>query len=221
MHLHPARRTFVPAMGNDRLLPLYDMVQRLAGVPGMHRALIDAADLHAGLRVLDIGCGTGNLVLAVRRRYPDVEVVGLDPDAKALDRARRKADRAGLALRLDQGYAEELPYSDGAFDRVLSSLMFHHLGRAAKAAMLTEVRRVLSPDGLLVLADFGGPVGGHGMLARRIARTERMRDNLNGIPRLMTAAGLREPAEIGRPRTRFGQVGLFRAAGRHDTSEAP
>lgn len=211
MQAQPSRRTFVPAMGHDRLLPLYDMIQRLAGIPGMHSALVDAADLRAGLRVLDIGCGTGNLVVAVRRRYPDVEVVGLDPDVRALDRAHRKAARAGLAVRLDQGYAQEMPYADGAFDRVLSSLMFHHLGQAAKEGMLAEVRRVLRPGGLLVLADFEGSTAGHGVLARRMARRAWMRDDLDAIPRLMAAAGLREPAEIGRPHTRMGQVGLFRA----------
>lgn len=211
MHTRPNGQAFVPAMGNDRLLPLYDVIQWMAGVPAMHRALLDAADLRAGLRVLDIGCGTGNLVVAVRRRCPDVEVVGLDPDARALDRARRKAARGGLAVRLDQGYAQELPYPDEAFDRVLSSLMFHHLGRAAKEGMLAEVRRVLRPGGLLVLADVGGPIAGHGVLTRWMARTERMRDNFGAIPRLMAAAGLQEPAEIGRPHTRLGPVALFRA----------
>lgn len=211
MHTRPSWRTFVPAMGHDRLLPLYDMIQWMAGVPAMHRALVDAANLRANLRVLDIGCGTGNLAVAVRRRYPDVEVVGLDPDPRALKRAHRKTARAGLAVRLDQGYAQELPYPDAAFDRVLSSLMLHHLGRAAKAGMLAEVRRVLRPGGLLVLADFGGSIAGHGVLARRMARTERMRDNLDAIPRLMAAAGLQEPAEIGHPHTRMGPVGLFRA----------
>jgi SAM-dependent methyltransferase len=73
--------------------------------------------------VLEIGCGTGNLALLVKRMRPQLEVVGLDPDAKALQRARRKARRVELSLELDTGFADALPYPDGSFDGVLSSLI--------------------------------------------------------------------------------------------------
>lgn len=212
MRAHPERTAFVPAMGRDGLLPLYDVVARLAGARGMYRAVVDAAELRPGLRVLDVGSGTGTLVVAVGHRHPDVEVVGLDPDDRALDRARRKAARAGVAVRFDRGYAQELPYPDGSFDRVFSSLMLHHLGRGAKTGMLAEVRRVLAPGGLLLLADIDGPVGLHGVLARRTRRAPRSHGDLDTIGGLMAAAGLAEPAEIGRVATRLGRVGLFRAS---------
>ena len=76
---HAESRSFVPAMGVDHLLPLYDIVARLAGVKALHSAVLAAAELRPGLRVLDVGCGTGSLVVTVRRRCPDVEVVGIDP----------------------------------------------------------------------------------------------------------------------------------------------
>lgn len=212
MRAHPDRQAFVPAMGRDGLLPLYDVVARLAGARGMYRAVVDAAQLRPGLRLLDVGSGTGTLAVAVGRRHPDVEVVGLDPDGRALDRARRKAARAGVAVRFDRGYAQELPYPGGSFDRVLSSLMFHHLGRGAKSGMLAEVRRVLAPGGQLLLADIDGPVGVHGVLARRTGRAPRMHGDLGAIDGLMTAAGLAEPTEIGRVGTWLGQVTLFRAS---------
>ncbi|MGQ0576862.1 MAG: class I SAM-dependent methyltransferase [Pseudonocardia sp.] len=208
MRAHPDRRAFVPAMGRDGLLPLYDVVARLAGARGIYRAVLDAAALRPGMRVVDIGCGTGTLAVAAGR-HPDVEVVGLDPDDRVLARARGKAARAGVTVRFDQGYAQELPYPDGSYDRVLSSLMLHHLGRGAKTGMLDEVRRVLAPGGQLVLADIDGPVGVHALLARRRPRPHPGHD-ADAVDELLAAAGL-AATRIGRVPTRLGEVAVFRA----------
>lgn len=147
-------------MGKHFLLPLYDVVHRLFKVGRIHQEMIRLAGLRPGLRVLDVGCGTGNLLRATGKQHPDVELTGLDPDPKALARARRKAKRAGVVMRLDRGFAQELPYPDGSFDRVFSSLMLHHLDTPSKDELLAEIRRVLRPGGVLVLADV--LVDGHG-----------------------------------------------------------
>ena len=123
----PQQRRYLPGMGFDWLLPLYDPFTRLLGIQAAHQRLAEQAELESARRVLEIGCGTGNLALLVKRGRPQLEVVGLDPDAKALARADRKARRAGLSLELDRGFADELPYPDASFDRVLSAFMFHHL----------------------------------------------------------------------------------------------
>jgi SAM-dependent methyltransferase len=138
---------YLPAMGNDRLLPLYDAFTWLLGVPRVHRRLVELAAIEPGHRVLEIGCGTGNLTLRAQRMHPDAEVMGIDPDPLALERARRKADRAGLPVRWDRGKAGELPYADESVDRVLSAFMFHHLDDAEKKSALAEVRRALRPRG--------------------------------------------------------------------------
>lgn len=176
-------------MGKHWLLPLYDLVHHLFGVQPVHQQMITAAGLSAGHRVLDVGCGTGNLLRTTGKRHPDVELTGLDPDPKALARARRKARRAGVAVRLDRGFAQDLPYPDGSFDRVFSSLMLHHLDTGSKDALLAEVRRVLRPDGLLVLADavVDGHGHGHGMRRRM---SEQLRDNVgDSVARRIAAAG--------------------------------
>lgn len=203
---------YLPGTGWHWLMPIYDTVHRMAGVAALHRELVDRAELGAGQRVLDVGCGTGNLLVAVRAKYPDVDAVGIDPDERALARARRKLG-AG-SVRLDRGYAGELPYAEGTFQRVLSTLMFHHLDAAEKDGMLSEVRRVLAPGGLLLLADFAGGVHpAHGWLARWTARSPRLQDNVgDAIPSRMRAAGLVEPVAIGHCRTRIGWVTVFRAA---------
>ena len=150
-------RHFLPAAGRDLFLPLYDPLTKLLGGDRARRTLIDQAALAPGLDVLDVGCGTGTLVLQIRKFIPSVVTVGLDPDPKALARARRKAERESAIVRFDQGFADALPYPDASFDRVFSSMMFHHLEAADKEKMLREARRVLRPGGSLHLMDFAGP----------------------------------------------------------------
>jgi ubiquinone/menaquinone biosynthesis C-methylase UbiE len=159
---------FVPAMGRDALLPLYDPFTWLLGAPAAHRRLLDEARIEPGHRVLEIGCGTGNVLLRAARTHPLATLVGLDPDPAALTRARHKATRKGLDIQLDRGFAGELPYPDGSIDRVLSAYMFHHLPAAEQARALSEVRRVLRPGGSLHLLDFG--VGSEGLFHRVVRR---------------------------------------------------
>jgi ubiquinone/menaquinone biosynthesis C-methylase UbiE len=182
---------YVPAMGHDRLLPLYDSFTWLLGVPRVHRRLAVRAGVEPGHQVLEVGCGTGNLALRVQRMQPTAEVVGLDPDPLALTRARRKAERAGLPVRWDRGSAVELPYPDESVDQVLSAFMFHHLDETTKRGMLAEVRRVLRPGGQLHLVDFGGH---HGGLSRRWQlNNKHLRGNAgDAIPDRMREAGLED-----------------------------
>jgi ubiquinone/menaquinone biosynthesis C-methylase UbiE len=215
MSTHTAVTDYVPGMGRDWLLPLYDPLTRLLRVPAAHLALIDKVDLRPGERVLEVGCGTGNLALAVKRLRPDVAVAGLDPDPKALARAARKARAAGLAVEWQRGFAQQLPYEEGAFDHVLSSLMFHHLDPDGRGKMLAEVRRVLRPGGSLDLIDFGGGEHAHGPLDRLSRRSPRLQDNFGDrIPTLMTEAGLSEATETGHATTRAGRLTTYRATRR-------
>jgi ubiquinone/menaquinone biosynthesis C-methylase UbiE len=200
---------YLPAMGHDRLLPFYDPFTRLLGVRSLHRTLADQADIAPGHRVLEIGCGTGNLALLVARRYRGATVVGLDPDPLALGRARRKATRDSLPVQWDLGSAGDLPYPDASVDRVLSALMFHHLDRAEKHRALSEIKRVLRPGGTLHLVDFGGHH--RGLLARLTHRDPPLRDDAGDrIPARMREAGLTDAGELGRGRL---GVTFYRATG--------
>ncbi len=208
-------RPYVPGMGHDWLLPFYDPLQKVLGIESLHRTLVDQADLRPGDRVLEIGCGTGNLLLLIKRLEPRADVVGLDPDPKALARARRKAARRSLPVQLDQGFAGTLPYPDASFDHMFSALMFHHLGPGEKVGALREARRVLRPGGSLHLLDFGGskPHSG-GLLARRIHRPGRLQGNLGDrIPTMMREANFEPAMELDHKVARFvGAVAYFRAS---------
>jgi ubiquinone/menaquinone biosynthesis C-methylase UbiE len=191
-----SRRVFVPGMGVEWLLPLYDPFTKLLGLETARRELLVQAGLQPRQRVLDIGCGTGSLAILIKQMLPSVEVVGLDPDEMALARARRKARRAGVQIQFDPGFSDALAYTAGSFDRVFSSFMFHHLERGGKETTLREVRRVLKAGGRLHLLDFGGPAdSGQRWVGRGLHAHPRLEDNSEStVLALMTEAGLTDAA---------------------------
>src|SRR5262245_19847048 len=115
--LSETRREFLPAAGRDVFLPLYDPIVSFMCAARAREELIKQANIQPNQRVLDLGCGTGTLVVLLKRKYPAAEIVGVDPDPKALQRAQKKVRRAGVAVQLDEGFADELPYEAGTFDR--------------------------------------------------------------------------------------------------------
>jgi ubiquinone/menaquinone biosynthesis C-methylase UbiE len=188
-------RDYVPGLGRGFLTPLYDVVHRFFGVGRLHQLMIGLADAQPGMRVVDIGCGTGQLLLALGRQQPGLDLAGMDPDERALRRAARRSRRARLPVEWRRGFAQELPYPDSSVDRVFSSLMLHHLGDASKDELLAEVRRVLRPDGVLVLADLDGHDAhrGHG-LSRHLGRRSIAATNTAMVARIERAGFETEPA---------------------------
>ncbi len=214
------RKDYVPALGYRWLTPLYDRLLRVtARETKFKRELLQQARIRSGHRVLDLGCGTGTLTLLIKRTYPEAEVTGLDGDKQVLEIAKRKAARAGLSLRLDHGMASALPYANNSFDRVLSSLLFHHLTSKDKLLALREVVRVLQPGGELHIADWGKPQNGLMRVAilgvQLLDGFHTTADNIRGLlPELCVAAGLQEVEETARYATLFGTLSLYRARSR-------
>lgn len=203
---------YLPATGHQALLPAYDLIARLMGLRSSYPRIIAQADLGDGQRVLEIGCGTGNVIIGAKRSHPGIDAVGSDPDPQILARARRKA--SGLSgIRFEQGYAQRLPFADGEFDRVLSSMMLHHIGEDAKPDAAAEIFRVLRPGGSLHLMDIGGEAHSHGgPLTRLMRRNPHAAGNFgDAIPRLLTGAGFDCEEVAVRPHRLLGQLNFYRA----------
>jgi ubiquinone/menaquinone biosynthesis C-methylase UbiE len=214
--MNDVQRNYLPAAGRDWALPLYDPLVKLLGGDRARRALLDQADLRHAHRVLDIGCGTGTLATLIKRLYPDIEVVGLDPDPKALARGRRKAELEAVSIQFDQGFSDELPYPDGSFDRVFSSFMFHHLRADQREKTLLEVRRVLASEGSLHMLDFEGPEAHtQGFLGRWLHSSQRLKDSTEGrILMLTRLAGFVDSQKVMHGALLFGllPVGYYQAS---------
>ena len=100
-------------------------------------------------RVLDVGCGTGELLRRLRAKYPEAALAGLDPVPEMLAVAK---DKLSGTEDLRIGYADLLPWPAGSFDVVVSCNMFHYIVHPLEA--LREMSRVLRSGGVIVLTDW-------------------------------------------------------------------
>ncbi|HEU4758978.1 MAG TPA: methyltransferase domain-containing protein [Dehalococcoidia bacterium] len=114
----------------------------------IRRMTLEMAAVSPGEAVLDVGCGTGTLAIAAKEAAgAGGEVCGIDASPEMIEVARGKTRKAGTEVRFDVGLIESIPYPDGRFDLVLSSLMLHHLPDDLKRAGFAEIHRVLKPGG--------------------------------------------------------------------------
>ena len=158
--------------------------------------LAELAQLTPGESVLDVGCGTGSLALAAKRRVGDTgSVSGVDASLDMIALATRKATRAGAAVTFRVGTAERLPYADASLDAVMATLMLHHLPVPLRRDFAREARRVLRPGGRILTVDFSAPSAG--LLARLHRRGGVSRD---AMVALLRDAGFRP--------TTMGAVGI-------------
>ncbi len=209
--------SFIRALNYKWLTPLYDpLVAFTMRESTFKRHLVEQAGILDGQSVLDVGCGTATLTLLIKQTHSAAQVVGIDADLDVLERARDKAKQSGLAVILDHGMSYQLPYADGMFDRVLSSLLFHHLTRDRKIETLKEIHRVLRPQGELHVADWGKAsnkaMRAAFLLVQLLDGFETTTDNVHGLlPVLMEEAGFDKVEETRRFVTVFGTLSLYRA----------
>jgi len=138
----------------EGIAPVYDLANRLmtAGLDGGWRRAAAKHVVRPGDRVLDVGCGTGDLAIAARDAGA-AEVTGVDFATRMLERARRKAPE----LRWVEADALELPFPDASFDAVVTGFTVRNLSDAATG--LAEMRRVLRLGGRLAVLDATQPRG--------------------------------------------------------------
>ncbi len=158
--------------------------------------VLQLAHIATGEAVLDVGCGTGTLAIAAKRRVgPAGSVCGVDASPEMLARAEKKARAGGTDVLFKMGVAEKLPFVDASFNLVMCTVMLHHLPQKARQQCAREIRRVVKPDGRVLAVDFEGFSDQKRSLLSHFHRPHghvRVRD----IERLLGEAGL-TPIESG------------------------
>ncbi len=102
-----------------------------------------------GMSILDVGCGTGSHLELYQRYKCDLYGIDLSPSMLAIAR-----ERLGDTAQLDLGDASDMPYEDGRFDLVISMLSLHEMSPGTRSGVLSEIKRVLKPNGRILLIDF-------------------------------------------------------------------
>lgn len=212
-----AHRKYVPALRLHLLTPLYDaVVKATTRERAFKTALIAQADVRPGQRVLDVGAGTGTLVVLLAQGEPNASVTGVDGDPAILRIATRKVRDAAVEAHFDCAMSYALPYEDASFDRVVSSLFFHHLSWPDKQRTLAELMRVLKPGGELHVADWGRPanalMGALFHAVRWLDGYENTQAHVEGrLIELFEQAGFIDAFERTRFNTMLGTLSLYAA----------
>ena len=183
-------KPYIPALAFHSLTPFYDpLLQWVMQEQHFKGLLVEQANIAQAHHVLDFGCGTGTLTRMLKRRYPGAFISGLDIDPAILAIAQQKAEN--LAIQWTCAAATELPFANDSYDRVVTSLVLHHLTTSSKEQAVAEIYRVLRPGGQVHVADFGPPRSSYSRaMARLIRNFEEIADNLDGyLPALFAKTG--------------------------------
>ncbi len=211
------KHNFIPALRFHWATRFYDpLVRWTTKEYSFKRALIAQANLQNDQVILDLACGTGTLSIGIKRRFPDIKIYAVDADSEILKKAENKAFERNLKIDFRRSFSDELPFKNGKFDRIFSTLSFHHLTHEEKIKTIGEIVRVLKNDGEFHLADYGFPINRSqkvlSNLIRVIDGNETTSDNLSGLLGiLLKENGFAKVEKTGHFNTVLGTIRLFRA----------
>ena len=212
-----ARESFIPALRFEFLTRFYDpLVRYTTREITFKKALLKQAALENKQTILDLACGTGTLAVSIKKQFPGTKIYGIDADEKILQMARQKAEKAEMEILFERGFSDRLPFADNTFDRVFSSLFFHHLTLEKKAGTLREIKRVLKPNGEFHLADYALPRNKPQFFLSKLIQLidgfETTHDNLRGrLKSLLEQNHFSEVERTGYYKTILGTIRLFKA----------
>lgn len=211
-------RPFVPALRYRKLTKLFDF---FLGVTfpekKIKQALINQLQLKGDEQILDFGIGTATLTIMIKERYPSVNIIGVDVDDDVIAIAEQKIKTKGLSIPIKKYDGQNLPFVGcQQFDKIVSSLVFHHIPTAAKRSLFNQLYRLIRPGGELHIADFGKAKNLYSKVAfgifRRFDGKENTQINADGLlPEFVKGGGFSDVQIMSSFNTAFGTVDLLKA----------
>ena len=192
------------------LTPFYDSVIKIFAFEKFYQKIASQIPKDKAVHILDIGTGTANLAIAIKKRSPNAKILGIDPDEKILKIAKEKIKKEKLDIKLIKAFAQKLPFKKQSFDYVVSSFAVHHIPPNLKDQAFLEMYRVLRSGGTILIIDIGEPKN----LLAKITGTvfsliESVGPNLRGfIPKALKEVGFYNVKEV---ESKFGLISFYRA----------
>lgn len=156
-----------------------------------NRMMVEMAKIKSGDKVLDVGCGTGNLTLTARKYAgPSGSAYGIDASPEMIEVARKKVKHNDGGTVFDVGLIENIGFPEATFGVVICRLVIHHLPDDLKRQGFAEILRVLKPGGVFFLADFNppsNPILAH--FTSALVGPTMMESNVWSIPSMLNNAG--------------------------------
>jgi ubiquinone/menaquinone biosynthesis C-methylase UbiE len=145
----------------EKAAPTYDQLMKRMTF-GRERELrektVDLAGIQPGDCVLEIGCGTGTLTLAAKRRAgKSGRVFGIDQIPLMVELSQRKAAQAGEEITFQNANIADIPFPANTFDVVMCSFMIFHMSEKTRQKGIAEIYRVLKPQGRMLVVDSATP----------------------------------------------------------------
>ncbi len=194
-------KTYIPALGYDFLSEYYDLTIKLTMPEKKFRGkLIDLIEPLSGESILEFGFGTAQNLILLKERKPEALAQGVDIDPKIKAIAEYKLRKHNLEVPLHLYDGNTLPFADNSFDKVFSSLVFHQLDAITKLYCLKELHRVLKPDGMLTIGDWGKAKSKWMRFSfyavQLLDGFKTTNDNVNGLmPQFISDAGFQDVEE--------------------------
>jgi ubiquinone/menaquinone biosynthesis C-methylase UbiE len=207
---------YIPALRFNWLTDIYDwLIATFMPEKKFKSSILQNATIKDGFDVLDFGIGTATLSIMAYKSAPNVNYTGLDIDDKILKLAKSKIEKTGAAIQLIKYSGGKLPFPDNSFDRVISSLVIHHLTTEQKTEVFAEFKRVLKPGGEVHIADWGKASN---MLMRLLFHLVQLldgytttNDNIQGkLPFIIRKGGFTDVDILQKFNTVLGTVELFK-----------
>lgn len=211
-----SREKYIPALKYNRLTGIYDwLIRTFMPEKKFKGAVIENANIQNEYSVLDFGVGTATLSIMASQISPNALYKGLDIDGKILGIARKKIDAANAPVELIKYDGGKLPFSDQSFDRIISSLVIHHLTTEQKQEAFQEFKRILKPGGEVHIADWGKASNFLMRLMFHFVQFldgyKTTNDNVKGrLPEIMRSAGFNMVNIVKHFNTVLGTVEIFR-----------
>lgn len=210
-------KPFIPALGYDFLTNYYDLTISLT-MPEkrIRETLINEINPEKDEKILEFGFGTGQNLIRLKAKNPSIQPSGRDIDPTVKQITVHKLTKQQLEVTLNLYDGGTFPYRDAQFGKVYSCFVFHQLDAGTKRFCLTEIYRVLKPNGTLIIADWGKAQNwlmrftfGFVQLLDGFKTTN---DNVNGlVPKFISEVGFSDVSVLQSLNTAIGTFSYFKA----------